>query len=149
MIMGASGVSETATEISMYDRIGGAVALDRLVEAFYGYMDSLPEAKKIRGMHDLDLGPVKIVLKRYLSEWTGGPKLYSPEKGHPRLRQRHMGFPIGNAERDAWLLCMRKALGETIADPAARAELDANMTKLADWMRNQADNPHDRGEARP
>ena len=147
--MGASGVSETATEISMYDRIGGAVALDRLVEAFYGYMDSLPEAKKIRGMHDLDLGPVKIVLKRYLSEWTGGPKLYSPEKGHPRLRQRHMGFPIGNAERDAWLLCMRKALGETIADPAARAELDANMTKLADWMRNQADNPHDRGEARP
>jgi hemoglobin len=149
MITGASGVSETATEISMYDRIGGAVALDRLVEAFYGYMDSLPEAKKIRGMHDLDLGPVKIVLKRYLSEWTGGPKLYSPEKGHPRLRQRHMGFPIGNAERDAWLLCMRKALGETIADPAARAELDANMTKLADWMRNQADNPHDRGEARP
>jgi hemoglobin len=133
----------------MFDRIGGAVAVDRLVEAFYGHMDTLPEAKKIRDMHAPDLGQVKIVLKRYLSEWTGGPKLYSPEKGHPRLRQRHMGFAIGNAERDAWLLCMRKALGETIADPAARAELDANMTKLADWMRNQADNPHDRGEARP
>jgi len=143
------GVSETTTEISMFDRIGGAVAIDRLVEAFYGHMDSLPQAKKIRDMHDVDLGPVKKVLKRYLSEWTGGPKLYSPEKGHPRLRQRHMGFPIGNAERDAWLLCMREALGETIADPAARAELDANMTKLADWMRNKADNPHDRGETRP
>ncbi len=141
-------MSETTTEISMFDRIGGAVAIDRLVEAFYGHMDSLPQAKKIRDMHDVDLGAVKKVLKRYLSEWTGGPKLYSPQKGHPRLRQRHMGFPIGNAERDAWLLCMRKALGETIADPAARAELDANMTKLADWMRNQADNPHDRGEAR-
>ncbi len=143
------GVSETTTEIAMFDRIGGAVAIDRLVEAFYGHMDRMPQAKKIRDMHDVDLGPVKKVLKRYLSEWTGGPKLYSPEKGHPRLRQRHMGFPIGNAERDAWLLCMRNALGETIADPAARAELDANMTKLADWMRNQADNPHDRGEARP
>ncbi|MGO9392151.1 group II truncated hemoglobin [Rhodoblastus sp.] len=143
------GVSETTTEIAMFDRIGGALAIDRLVEAFYGYMDSFPQAKKIRDMHDVDLGPVKKVLKRYLSEWTGGPKLYSPEKGHPRLRQRHMGFPIGNAERDAWLLCMRQALGETIADPAARAELDANMTKLADWMRNQADNPHDRGEGRP
>jgi hemoglobin len=142
-------VSETATEIAMFDRIGGAVAVDRLVEAFYGHMDTLPEAKKIRDMHAPDLSQVKIVLKRYLSEWTGGPKLYSPEKGHPRLRQRHMGFAIGNAERDAWLLCMRKALGETIADPAARAELDANMTKLADWMRNQADNPHDKGEARP
>jgi hemoglobin len=142
-------LSETATEISMFERIGGAVTLDRLVEAFYGHMDSLPEANKIRAMHDRDLGPVKVVLKRYLSEWTGGPKLYSPEKGHPRLRQRHMHFPIGNADRDAWLSCMRKALAETVADPAARAELDANMTKLADWMRNQADNPHDRGEARP
>ncbi len=142
-------MSETITEISMYERIGGAVAVDRLVEAFYGHMDSLPEAKTIRDMHAADLGSVKIVLKRYLSEWTGGPKLYSPEKGHPRLRQRHMGFSIGNAERDAWLLCMRKALGETIGDPTARAELDFNMTKLADWMRNQADNPHDRGDARP
>ena len=133
----------------MFDRIGGAVAIDRLVEAFYGYMDSLPEAKTIRDMHHDDLGSVKIVLKRYLSEWTGGPKLYSPEKGHPRLRQRHMHFSIGNADRDAWLLCMRKALAETVADPEARAELDGNMTKLADWMRNQADNPHDRGEGRP
>jgi hemoglobin len=142
-------LSETTTEISMFDRIGGAVAVDRLVEAFYGHMDSLPEAKTIRAMHAADMGQIKIVLKRYLSEWTGGPKLYSPEKGHPRLRQRHMHFPIGNADRDAWLLCMRKALEETVVDPAARAELDANMTKLADWMRNQADNPHDRGEARP
>jgi hemoglobin len=143
------GVSETTTEISMFDRIGGAIAVDRLVEAFYDYMDSVPEAKTIRAMHDVHLESVKKVLKRYLSEWTGGPKLYSPEKGHPRLRQRHMHFPIGNVDRDAWLLCMRKALAETVADPAARAELDANMTKLADWMRNQADNPHDRGEARP
>ena len=142
-------MSETATEISMFDRIGGAVAVDRLVEAFYDYMDSVPEAKTIRAMHDVHLESVKKVLKRYLSEWTGGPKLYSPEKGHPRLRQRHMGFPIGNADRDAWLSCMRKALAETIADPDARAELDGNMTKLADWMRNQADNPHDRGEGRP
>jgi hemoglobin len=112
-------------------------------------MDTLPEARIIRAMHAPDLGPVKSVLKRYLSEWTGGPKLYSPEKGHPRLRQRHMGFSIGNAERDAWLLCMRGAMAETIADDGARQELDAALTKLADWMRNQAGNPHDGGAARP
>jgi hemoglobin len=142
-------VSETATEVSMYDRIGGAVAIDRLVEAFYRNMDTLPEAKTIRDMHAIDLGAVATVLKRYLSEWTGGPKLYSPEKGHPRLRQRHMGFEIDNAARDAWMTCMRQALDETIGDTAARDELEGNMRKLADWMRNQADNPHDRGEARP
>src|SRR5512138_3611109 len=136
-------MSEVVTEVSMFDRVGGAVTIDRLVEAFYRRMDTLPEAGVIRAMHALELGPVKHVLKRYLSEWTGGPKLYSPEKGHPRLRQRHMGFPIGSAERDAWLLCMRGALEETVADEAARGELDAALTKLADWMRNQAGNPHD------
>jgi hemoglobin len=126
----------------MFDRIGGAVAIDRLVESFYGHMDSLPGTKKIRAMHEADLGPLKSVLKRYLSEWTGGPKLYSPEKGHPRLRQRHMGFPIGNAERDAWMACMGLALAEHVKDEASRAELSENMRKLADWMRNKDDNPH-------
>ncbi len=130
-------MSETTSEICMFDRIGGAVAIDRLVESFYAHMDSLPEATKIRAMHESDLGAVKISLKRYLSEWTGGPKLYSPEKGHPRLRQRHMGFAIGNAERDAWMVCMRMALAEHVADAAARAELEENMRKLADWMRNK------------
>lgn len=142
-------MSEVVTEVSMFERVGGAVTIDRLVEAFYGKMDTLPEARTIRTMHAPDLGPVKNVLKRYLSEWTGGPKLYSPEKGHPRLRQRHMGFTIGNAERDAWLLCMRGALAETVVDDSARQELDDALTKLADWMRNQAGNPHDAGTARP
>jgi hemoglobin len=130
-------LSETATEIAMFDRIGGAEAVDRVVDSFYGYMDSLPEAKTIRDMHASDLGPIGDVLKRYLTEWTGGPKLYSPEKGHPRLRQRHMGFPIDNAARDAWMTCMRKALADHIADEAAREELEGNMKKLADWMRNK------------
>ena len=136
-------MSDADVHVSMFERIGGAVVIDRLVEAFYRRMDSLPEAAGIRAMHGSDLGPVGSVLKRYLSEWTGGPKLYSPEKGHPRLRQRHMGFPIGQAERDAWMLCMRGALAETVTDSAARADIEAAFAKLADWMRNQAGNPHD------
>ena len=136
-------MSDTVVTVSMFERIGGHMTVDRLVESFYRRMDELPDATNIRAMYADDLTSTKLGLKRYLTEWTGGPKLYSPEKGHPRLRQRHMGFPIGRAERDAWLLCMRGALAETGADDAARAELDAALTKLADWMRNQAGNPHD------
>lgn len=120
----------------MFDRIGGAPAIDRLVEAFYRRMETLDEAAVIRAMHPDDLTGTKQVLKRYLSEWTGGPKLYSPEKGHPRLRQRHMGFRIGDVERDAWLTCMRGALQETVTDTDALSELDLALTRLADWMRN-------------
>ncbi|MCI4679240.1 group II truncated hemoglobin [Rhodoblastus acidophilus] len=131
-------MSETAVEISMFDRIGGEVAVDRLVEAFYDNMDSLPEARTIRAMHGPDLTEIRKVFKRYLTEWTGGPKLYSPEKGHPRLRQRHMPFPIDNAARDAWMACMTKALDETLGDTGERRELEFNIKKLADWMRNTA-----------
>jgi len=140
---------DTDIQISMFERIGGATTIDRLVEAFYRRMDALPEAGVIRAMHAPDLVSTKVVLKRYLSEWTGGPKLYSAEKGHPRLRQRHLGFPIGDAERDAWLLCMRGALAESIEDSDARQEIDAALSKLADWMRNQLGNPHDLGGRRP
>jgi hemoglobin len=138
-------MSDTETSVSTFERIGGPVIIDRLVEDFYFRMTTLPEAAAIRAMHSDDLESIKGVLKRYLTEWTGGPKLYSAEKGHPRLRQRHLAFKIGNAERDAWLLCMRGAL-DAVEDAAARRELDAALTTLADWMRNQADNRHDVGK---
>lgn len=142
-------MAQAETAVSMFERIGGAPTIERLVDAFYARMDTLPEARTIRAMHAPDLGPVKEVLRRYLGEWMGGPKRYSAERGHPRLRQRHMGFPIGNEERNAWLLCMRGALDETVADVAAREEIYGLLARLADWMRNQEGNPHDAGAQRP
>jgi hemoglobin len=129
--------------LTLFERIGGAAVVDRLVEAFYREMDHQPDARAIRGMYPADLGPPKAVLKRYLGEWMGGPKLYSAEESRPRLRQRHLCYPIGEEERDAWLSCLRAALAETVADGVCRAEIDAQLTRLADWMRNQPGNPHD------
>ncbi|WP_439407221.1 group II truncated hemoglobin [Bradyrhizobium sp. DASA03076] len=128
----------TSTDVTttMFERIGGSATINALVDRFYDRMDTLAQAKTIRAMHASDLGPIRDVLKRYLTEWTGGPKLYTPEKGHPRLRQRHLGFAIGDAERDAWLLCMRGAMEETVTDSAARQDLDKAISGLADWMRN-------------
>jgi hemoglobin len=130
-------MADSGVAISMFERIGGSATIDRLVDRFYELMDTLPEANTIRAMHAADLGLIRDVLKRYLTEWTVGPKLYSVEKGHPRLRQRHIGFAIGDAERDAWLICMRGALEETVIDAAARQDLDKALSGLADWMRNR------------
>jgi hemoglobin len=134
-------MSEHADTASLFARIGGEETIDRLVEAFYANMDSLPQARVIRAMHAPDLTEVKRVLKRYFGEWLGGPPLYSSERGHPRLRMRHMGFAIDNRARDAWMACMDRALAETIADEAARADIREAMRKLADWMRNSEDAP--------
>ncbi len=139
----------TLNVLTMYERIGGQETVDRLVESFYGRMDSLAEAKDIRAMHEPDLAPMKAVLKLYLGEWLGGPALYSAVKGHPRLRQRHLHLAIGEAERDAWLLCMRGAIDDTIADAGARQEIYVPIEKLANWMRNTEGNPHDSGGRQP
>lgn len=128
-------------EPSPFEIIGGQATVDRLVERFYQRMDTLPEAQGIRALHAADLGPMKIVLKKYLGEWLGGPKLYTAERGHPMLRARHLPFTIGAAERDAWLLCMNGALDETVTDEATKAGIRESMTRLADWMRNKSSEP--------
>ena len=129
--------------LSPFDRIGGAATVDRLVEAFYRRMDTLPRARTIRALHPADLDRTKAILRLYLGEWLGGPPLYSDERGHPRLRRRHLHVRIGPAERDAWMLCMDGALDETVPDPALRAALHKSFLQLSDWVRNDPGNPHD------
>lgn len=120
-----------------YDRIGGAAAVQRLVDRFYDLMDELPEAYGIRKLHAADLGLARQKLFEFLSGWMGGPPLFVEKYGHPMLRKRHLPFAIGIDERDQWLHCMRQALDDNVADPALREELDAAFVKVADHMRNR------------
>lgn len=119
-----------------YQKIGGEDAIRRLVERFYALMDALPEAHTIRAMHRPDLSQAKERLFMFLSGWLGGPPLYTERFGHPRLRQKHLPFPIGTAERDAWILCMTRALDEVVPDAALRAQLTQSFFKTADFLRN-------------
>jgi hemoglobin len=123
---------------SHFLRLGGHDAVVRLVDAFYEAMDSLPEAATIRAMHDADLTQTRAVLARYFSEWLGGPRLFTPERGAPMLRRRHQRFAIDDAARDAWMHCMRRALAQVCTGEPLRAELDAALWKIADFMRNTA-----------
>ena len=120
-----------------FEQIGGQLAVDRIIDLFYARMDSLPEARIIRVMHPNDLGATRAVLKRYLAEWLGGPQAYSQERGHPRLRARHLPFSIGDEERDAWMLCMRGAVEAVITDVAIREWILEKLLGVATWMRNR------------
>lgn len=126
-----------------FSQIGGVVAITRLVERFYAHMDTLPEAAGVRAMHPADLGMVKHVLVNYLTEWMGGPQQYSAERGHPRLRRKHMGFAIGPAERDAWMACMRAALQDVVPDAVLKSQLEQAFLKTADFIRNDQGHLHD------
>lgn len=125
-----------------YERIGGEPVVRALVKRFYQIMDELPETYGIRKLHAQDLSGAEQKLFEFLTGWMGGPQLYVEKHGHPMLRRRHLPFPIGDAERDQWMLCMRQALAETVADAGLRAELDAAFLKVADHMRNRANSSH-------
>ena len=122
-----------------YERLGGEQAVRRLVERFYQEMDQLPETKTIRQMHPDDLAGSSEKLFMCLSGWLGGPSLYIAKYGHPRLRARHLMVPIGEAERDQWLLCMERALDSLEIEPALRRELSESFARTADHMRNQVE----------
>ena len=120
-----------------FERLGGEAALRRLTEAFYQAMDTLPEARRIRAMHPTDLNASRQKLYEFLVGWTGGPALYVEKYGHPRLRQRHQSFAIGEDERDAWMRCMDCALITVVPDESLRRELRSAFFKTADFLRNR------------
>lgn len=119
-----------------FETIGGEAAIIQLVEKFYYYMNTLPEATGIRSMHATDLSHTKQVLVQFLIEWLGGPKVYSAEHGHPSLRKRHMHFPIGEAESNAWMSCMRHAMEDVVSNDTLRQQLEQSFFKTANFIRN-------------
>ncbi len=117
--------------------MGGERAILSLVDRFYFFMDTLPEAEDVRNLHGKSLATAKDKLFKFLSGWLGGPNLFIEEFGHPMLRQRHFPFAIGQKERDQWMLCMDKALDEIETDPALRGNLRLALGQLASHMINQ------------
>lgn len=126
-----------STEATPYALIGGENTVRALVQRFYQLMDELPEAWEVRKLHPESLAGSEEKLYLYLTGWLGGPQLYTERFGHPRLRSRHMPFPVDSQARDQWLLCMRQSLDENVADQAIRDKLYRQMADLADFMRNR------------
>lgn len=122
---------------SHYLRLGGKKAVRELVDRFYDLMDSRSDCTELRRIHAPDLDDARNKLFMFLSGWLGGPSLYIDKYGHPRLRQRHMPFKIGEPERDQWMLCVNQAMQDMSIDSELRQELYAAFYKTADFMRNQ------------
>jgi hemoglobin len=81
-----------------YSALGGDAGVRRLVDAFYGLMDEVPEYHCIRKLHPRDLAGSREKLYLFLSDRLGGPPLYVEKYGHApasskqgsRLRDAHV-----------------------------------------------------------
>jgi hemoglobin len=111
---------------TFYDAVGGAATFHKIVARFY---EQVAEDEILRPLYrDDDLPGAEDRLRMFLEQYWGGPRTYSEQRGHPRLRMRHHPYRIGPLERDAWLRCMHTAVAEidrdTLDDEHRKALLD-------------------------
>ncbi|MGW6282829.1 globin [Kribbella sp. NPDC055071] len=124
---------------SFYDAVGGADTFHRLVAAFYRGVAADPELRAL--YPEEDLGPAEVRFRMFLEQYWGGPKTYSEQRGHPRLRMRHAPFAVTPSARDSWLRHMRAALDEIALTPEQDEQIWNYMLMAAQTMVN-TDEPH-------
>jgi len=108
----------------------------RIVEAFYPKVQAHP---LLGSLFPEDIRPVMEKQFMFLSQFLGGPQLYSDKYGHPMMRARHLPFPITRERADAWLDCMRRALDEVGLAPDLKALLLERLSGPAYHFVNTAE----------
>ncbi len=119
---------------NFFDAVGGHETFVRLVDVFY---EGVATDEVLRPMYpEEDLGPAKERLTLFLEQYWGGPTTYSEQRGHPRLRMRHMPFKVNPDARDRWLRHMRAAVDSLDLTPIHQAQLWDYLERAAFSMIN-------------
>lgn len=121
------------TVASLYELVGGEPVFRQLVADFYAGVATDPV---LRPLYPDDLGPAEDRLRMFLVQYWGGPGTYSEQRGHPRLRMRHVAWQVGEPERDAWLTHMGAAVSRIDVPEAARAAIWDHLERAAHSLVN-------------
>ena len=97
-------------ELTFYEAVGGEETFRRLVHRFYQGVADDPVLRPL--YPEQDLSGAERRLRMFLEQYWGGPRTYSEQRGHPRLRMRHAPFRVTPEARDAWLRHMLEAVDE-------------------------------------
>jgi hemoglobin len=140
-------VTEESPATTLYDVVGGEPFFRRLVDAFY---DGVADDEVLLRLYPdgSDTTGARHRLRLFLVQYWGGPTTYSDERGHPRLRLRHLPFHIGREERDRWLEHMSAAIETataTLPDPEVAEAVADTLSRYfhpaAEQLRNDTGLP--------
>jgi hemoglobin len=119
---------------NFYDAVGGHETFVKLIDVFY---DGVATDPLLRAMYpEEDLGPAKRRFLMFLEQYWGGPTTYGEERGHPRLRMRHMPFRVTPEAKERWLFHMRAAVNALELPPLYEGTLWDYMERAALSMVN-------------
>lgn len=126
----SSGPEQT----SFWEQVGGRATFEKLVREFYRGVAADPLLNDMYPEPDHE-GAIQR-LTGFLEQYWGGPTTYSEQRGHPRLRMRHMPFVITAEARDHWLAAMRQAVDTLNLSPLHEATLWDYLERAAHAMVN-------------
>ncbi|AYC29021.1 globin [Paenisporosarcina cavernae] len=112
----------------------GEERLHLLIDTFYSKVAKHPLLSPI---FPDDLTETARKQKQFMTQYLGGPNLYSEEHGHPMLRARHKPFPITPSRAQAWLECMSEAMDEVELDGTFRDFFYKRLVLTAHHMTNR------------
>jgi len=123
-----------AATVSFYEQVGGRATFEKLVTEFYRGVADDPVLKPM--YPEEDLGPATERLTMFLEQYWGGPGTYGEQRGHPRLRMRHVAFKVNPDARDRWLAHMRTAIDTLDLSPLHEATLWDYLQRAAHSLVN-------------
>lgn len=121
-------------DAEIFERIGED-GFERLVAAFYR---QVPRDDILGPMYPPDdMVGAETRLRDFLVGRFGGPQRYIEQRGHPRLRARHMPFAVDEVAGARWLQLMDNALAEAELPADVTATLREFFVAVAGMMRNR------------
>lgn len=131
---GPRATIERVEDYEIYEAVGEE-GFQRLIAAFYR---QVPTDDILGPMYPPDdLAGAEARLRDFLVGRFGGPPRYMQQRGHPKLRMRHMPFFVDAAARDRWMLLMTRALDEAQFPPEADAMLRDFFAQVATMLINR------------
>jgi hemoglobin len=132
-------MSEAQAQETFYEAIGGHETFVRLVDRFYEGVAGDPVLRPMYPEEDLTGARQRLTM--FLEQYWGGPTTYSQQRGHPRLRMRHVPFRVDAEARDRWLAHMRVAVTELGLAPLHESLLWDYLERAAHGLVNTIDAP--------
>lgn len=100
---------------TVWGQIGGSATFERIIRRFYDGVKADPVLAPLYPEDDWEGAIWR--LQKFFEQYWGGPSTYSQERGHPRLRLRHLPYAIDSDARNRWLKHMHAALDEANLPP--------------------------------
>ncbi|MEJ7647307.1 MAG: globin [Chryseolinea sp.] len=122
-------------EGTLFEKLGPD-HLALLVDQFYEFVFA---DEQISHLFKSSKEEIKEKQRLFLTQFLGGPPLYTERFGHPQLRARHMPHPIGEEDANAWLSCMARALSTLPVDESLKDQLFQRFVPTALFMVNEGE----------